>query len=364
MPVYHAAQCKQLKLPWSKPASPIERASPIEPAAHCNHFVCHRANALCSNFSTKLDRWQFRTEPVDSLTKETTMNRKQNGSNLSGNRLPYRTNRRQFLQGITAAGASTFVFARSLPAAVGFSSPLERPVMATIGLRNQGWAITRKALPFADFVALADVDAGILENTAGKLQEKQESPIDTYTDYRRVLQRQDVDAVMIATPDHWHAKIAIEAMLSGKDVYCEKPLTLTIEEGKLIEQTVKRTGRVFQVGTQQRSESEQRFLQAIAMVRDARVGEIAARYLWYRRHESLAKDSRSARSAGIGLGFLVGACARGHVPRLARNQGRLRRWRSLVQQCPLCVSQLASVFRWQANRLGSASCRYCLLGDR
>jgi predicted dehydrogenase len=79
---------------------------------------------------------------------------------------------------------------------------------------------------------------------------------------------------MIATPDHWHTKIAVEAMLAGKDVYCEKPLTLTIDEGKLIEKIVKQTGRVFQVGTMQRTEIDQRFLKAIALIRDGRIGTV------------------------------------------------------------------------------------------
>ena len=97
---------------------------------------------------------------------------------------------------------------------------------------------------------------------------------DAYKDYRRILERKDIDAVMIATPDHWHTKIAVEAMLAGKDVYCEKPLTLTIAEGKLIEKVVTETGRVFQVGTMQRTESDQRFLQAIALIRAGRIGTV------------------------------------------------------------------------------------------
>ena len=107
-----------------------------------------------------------------------------------------------------------------------------------------------------------------------KTAERQGKKPDAYGDYRKVLDRDDIDAVMIATPDHWHTKIAVEAMLAGKDVYCEKPLTLTIAEGKLIEKVVKDTGRVFQVGTMQRSECEQRFLQAIAMVRNGRIGTV------------------------------------------------------------------------------------------
>jgi predicted dehydrogenase len=154
-----------------------------------------------------------------------------------------------------------------------FASALDRPVFATIGLRNQGWAITQKSLKFADFAALADVDAKVLGIHVEKVTEKQRKP-DAYKDYRRILDRKDVDAVMIATPDHWHTKIAIEAMQAGKDVYCEKPLTLTIDEGKRIEKAVLATGRVFQVGTMQRTESDQRFLKAIALIRAGRIGRL------------------------------------------------------------------------------------------
>ncbi len=95
-----------------------------------------------------------------------------------------------------------------------------------------------------------------------------------FEDYRKLLDRKDIDVVTIVTPDHWHSKIAIEAMKAGKDVYCEKPLTLTIEEGKQIRKVLDETGRVFQVGTQQRSEMELRFLHAVAMVREGRIGEL------------------------------------------------------------------------------------------
>jgi predicted dehydrogenase len=97
---------------------------------------------------------------------------------------------------------------------------------------------------------------------------------DAYSDYRKILDRKDIDAVMIATPDHWHTKISVEAMKAGKDVYCEKPLTLTIDEGKLIEKVVQETGRVFQVGTMQRTEIDQRFLLAIALIRNGRIGTV------------------------------------------------------------------------------------------
>jgi predicted dehydrogenase len=173
-----------------------------------------------------------------------------------------------------AATGAAGILLPSANQAFGYQSPNERPVFATIGLRNQGWSITSKSFKFADFAALADVDANVLGDNVEKVKKSQGKAPDAYKDYRKVLDRKDIDAVMIATPDHWHTKIAVEAMYAGKDVYCEKPLTLTIAEGKLIEKVVKETGRVFQVGTMQRTESDQRFLQAIALVRAGRIGTV------------------------------------------------------------------------------------------
>ena len=179
--------------------------------------------------------------------------------------------RRRFLQSTTAGAAAAVAATQGWPALA--NSPNDRPVFGSIGLRNQGIVITKQAMEAADVVALADVDSDVLNSSAEKLfGEKNAKQVDTYRDYRKILERQDIDAVLIATPDHWHTKISVEAMYAGKDVYCEKPLTLTIDEGKLIEKVVQETGRVFQVGTMQRSSGL--FLQAVAMVRDGRVGRV------------------------------------------------------------------------------------------
>jgi predicted dehydrogenase len=181
--------------------------------------------------------------------------------------------RRVFLQGAAAVGTAV-TLGSSLNPAFGYRSPSDRPVFATIGLRNQGWTITEKSFKFADFAALADVDSNVLGSNVEKTERAQKKKPDAYKDYRKILDRKDIDAVMIATPDHWHTKISVEAMYAGKDVYCEKPLTLTIAEGKLIEKVVKETGRVFQVGTMQRTEIDQRFLLAVALVKHGRIGTV------------------------------------------------------------------------------------------
>jgi predicted dehydrogenase len=174
---------------------------------------------------------------------------------------------------MAATGVASFALP-SINRALGSESPNDRPVFATIGLRNQGWAITQKSFRFADFAALADVDSKVLGTNVEQTEKRQDKKPDAYKDYRKILDRKDIDAVMVATPDHWHTKIVVEAMYAGKDVYCEKPLTLTIDEGKLIEKVVKETGRVFQVGTMQRTECGHRFLQAVAMVQNGRIGTV------------------------------------------------------------------------------------------
>lgn len=157
-------------------------------------------------------------------------------------------------------------------------SPNERPLLGCIGTGDRWKQIIGGAANFATGVAVCDVDANHmregLEIVKQKNGEKHNKPVDQYEDYRKLLDRKDIDVVTIVTPDHWHSKIAIEAMQAGKDVYCEKPLTLTIKEGKQICKVLDQTKRVFQVGTQQRSEFNKNFLTAVAMVKGGRIGKV------------------------------------------------------------------------------------------
>ena len=134
---------------------------------------------------------------------------------------------------------------------------------------GRGTVIGHQAGGLENMVACCDVNREHAESFASRYDGR----CKIYSDYRELLQREDIDAVTIGTPDHWHTAIAIAAMKAGKDVYCEKPLTLTIDEGKLISKVAKETGRVFQVGTQQRSEYDQIFLKAVAIARSGRLGK-------------------------------------------------------------------------------------------
>jgi predicted dehydrogenase len=182
-------------------------------------------------------------------------------------------NRRVFLRASAAAAAAGVCVAPALPqhnaaAQEKPRSPNDRPGIGAIGMRYQGSVITQKAIAHGDVVAICDVDRHVREQARASFG----STPKIYEHYRDLLQQKNVDVVLIGTPDHWHAPIVIEACRAGKDVYCEKPLTLTVDEGKLLTKVVEDTGRVVQVGSWQRS--DQRFRLAVEMVRQGRLGQL------------------------------------------------------------------------------------------
>ena len=182
-----------------------------------------------------------------------------------------RQTRREFLQrsgGVAAAAFAAPILWRRSPA-VAQESANDRLGIGAIGVGGRGSGIGSDAGRRGNMIAVADVDANHAQRFAGRSGGTPQ----VYKDYRELLDRKDIDIVTIGTPDHWHTKIAIDAVKAGKDVYCEKPLTLTIEEGQLLCQAVKETGRVFQVGTQQRSDPG-KFLTAIALAHAGRLGKI------------------------------------------------------------------------------------------
>jgi predicted dehydrogenase len=172
-----------------------------------------------------------------------------------------------------AAGSAMPYFPWSQPALANTSAN-DRPQIGCIGV---GDLATSSDCPqhaeFGDIVAVCDVDSRRTDRAKND-PKIGKGKADTYGDYRKVLERKDIDVVSIATPDHWHVKIAIEALQAGKHVFCQKPLTLTIEENQLIRNACKKyKDRVFIVGTQRRTERDL-FVRAVNMVQKGLLGEI------------------------------------------------------------------------------------------
>ena len=179
--------------------------------------------------------------------------------------------RRTFLQtpAILAGGLlNPYVFTANAEEKTKPSSKNDRFGIGAIGMKYQGTVIAKKAVEHGDVVAIADVDREIGEKAVAEFGGKAR----LYEDYRKLLDRKDVDVVTIGTPDHWHTKMIVDACRAGKDIYAEKPLTLPVDEGHAICRVVKETGRVVQVGTWQRSDS--RFRLACEMVRQGRIGKL------------------------------------------------------------------------------------------
>jgi len=191
--------------------------------------------------------------------------------------------RRDVLKG-TATGLAAAALPAVLPASVRAQADKlpanERIGLGFIGTGNLGLRhhLRHKVLgdpeilKQVDIVGVCDVDRNRRNEAARAVFEKTGKRVEAYNDFRRLLDRKDLDAVFIVTPDHWHALIAIAAMEAGLDVYCEKPLTLTIEEGKKMVATARRYGTVFQTGSQQRSND--RFRLACELVRNGKIGKI------------------------------------------------------------------------------------------
>ena len=203
--------------------------------------------------------------------------------------------RREVLQKATVA-AGVIGFPTVVPASAlgrgGKEAPSNRITMGFIGTGNQGTNDLREFLhdERVQVIAICDLnrespgywDGSVAGHEPAKrlveavyADDKASGNYkgcDTYTDFCELLARKDVDAVEVATPDHWHAIPVIEACKAGKDIYCQKPLALTISEGRAMSNAVKKYKRVFQTGSQQRSDSN--FRRACELVRNGRIGKL------------------------------------------------------------------------------------------
>ncbi|MGA2069905.1 MAG: Gfo/Idh/MocA family oxidoreductase [Sedimentisphaerales bacterium] len=183
----------------------------------------------------------------------------------------YRLSRRVFLKRGIAAGA-VFALPAIVPASVfGEDAPSNRITIGIIGTGGQGILNLKAFLhkPASQVVAVCDVDYSHREQ-ARKIARLSDGA--SYNDFRELLARADVDAVVVCTPDQWHAPISIAAAKAGKDIYCEKPLAFNVAEGRMLCDTVKQYERVLQTGSHQRSDNN--FRLACELVRNGRIGKL------------------------------------------------------------------------------------------
>jgi predicted dehydrogenase len=181
--------------------------------------------------------------------------------------------RRRFLQH-TALAAGAFgvgVVAPRLSLRAAAASPAREGVrVGCIGVGNQGKPLMLQN--YRNVVAVCEVDRDRLAAAKKEIEDRAQRSCAAYSDYRRLLENKDVDAVIIATPDHWHALQTIHACQAGKDVYVEKPLSLVVHEGRVMVQAARKHRRIVQTGSMQRSDD--RFRLACELVRSGRIGKV------------------------------------------------------------------------------------------
>jgi predicted dehydrogenase len=200
--------------------------------------------------------------------------------------------RRKFLNRSVAASAGAIFFPTIVPSSVlGKNAPGNKINIGQIGCGRIALIHDlHETMKYdsARVIACCDVDSKRVVNCKNEIERgysektgnKKLVDVITYTDYREMLLNKDIDAVIISTPDHWHAQPAIEAALAGKDIYLQKPTSLTIQEGRKMSDMINRTGRILQMGSQQRSvDPWPQFKRACELVRNGRIGDIHTVYI-------------------------------------------------------------------------------------
>ena len=195
--------------------------------------------------------------------------------------------------------------------------------IALIGAGGMGNGDVHDALANKDVELAAAAD--IYDGRLTRIKEVHGAQVFTTRDYREVLARKDVDAVIVATPDHWHATISIDALNAGKDVYCEKPMIQKIEEGKRVIDAAKKSGRIFQVGSQYASALS--FQKIGSLLKSGAIGELNMVEAWLDRNTAMGAWQYSippdATPQTVDWDRFLG-----HAPRRPFEPVRLFRWRN------------------------------------
>lgn len=207
--------------------------------------------------------------------------------------------RRSFLKSALAAGAFVNLNQRAMGAN-------ERPALALVGGRNRGRQIALPAVKAgAEIKTFCDLDEEILRKVGGEIGAAQGRDPQLVKDYQRVLDDKSIDGIMIATPDHWHARQALLAIQAGKDVYVEKPLCQTIREGQLIRDAARKYDRVVQVGTQRRS--GEHFRAAVEYIASGGIGKVCEVKAWiYQVRQTIGNPPDGDPPPGIDYDLWLG----------------------------------------------------------
>jgi len=242
-----------------------------------------------------------------------------------------RITRREFAEAMgISAGAVTLM---GTPGIARAPSSNEKVRLGLIGAGSRGNQLLDSFLPQADvdIVAVADVDDHHACETAERINKAKGNAPHTARDYRPMLDRKDLDAVIIATPDHWHALPAIHAVLAGKDVYVEKPVAHNVAEGQAMLRAARKTNKIMAVGTQQRSSSH--FQQAVEIVRSGKLGKVFWVQTW--NYENISP---------LGMGRNPDTAAPAHVD--------YERWLGPAPQRPFNPGRFHLLFRWYFDYAG------------
>ena len=182
----------------------------------------------------------------------------------------------------------------------------ERINLALIGGHNQGRAVALRAIQAGAVIkTFCDIDEGVIHKVSPDLEKAQGRPPEAVREFRRVLDDQQIDAVIIATPDHWHTHMALLACQAGKDVYVEKPLSQTIREGQFIRDAARKYNRIMQVGTHRRSGEHYR--SAVEYIASGKLGKVCLVRAWtYQVRESIGSPPDAAAPPGADYDMWLG----------------------------------------------------------
>ncbi|NQT26081.1 Gfo/Idh/MocA family oxidoreductase [candidate division KSB1 bacterium] len=282
-----------------------------------------------------------------------------------------KSNRREFLKTSTVAAAGVLASAPIHTKSYAKNSPNETVNVAVIGIRNRGkdHYKTLARIPNVKIAALCDIDENLLAEAVADVEEITGHKPESETEYRKILEKKNVDAVSIVTPNHWHALQTIWACQAGKDVYVEKPVSHTIVEGRKMVEAARKYNRVVQTGTQSRS--SEAVNAAFHFMREGGLGDIyMAKGLCFKQRASIGHTSDSEIPEGVNWDIFLGPApyrpfnenrfhykwhwfwdtGNGDLGNQGPHQADIARWALNKQTHPVRIQSIGDYFIWDSDQ--------------